>query len=163
MPQARSDQPTPWGFSPSQRLVLIVLALGLLIAAIILAISHRAYIPAPYTQEGSRANFLLVGIDPNTATVYELMMLPQIGLGRAREIVAYRQRVLQSNPSSPAFMSAQDLLQVRGIGRALMNQMRPHLRFPVAPDMSVVPPVPATAPAAPIFAPDSTPASAPAP
>jgi competence ComEA-like helix-hairpin-helix protein len=64
-------------------------------------------------------------LDPNVATREELMLLPGIGEKFSAEIVSYR----QSAARQPAFASADDLDHVRGIGRARVEQLRPHLRF----------------------------------
>lgn len=64
-------------------------------------------------------------LDPNTATRAELMLLPQIGPTLSERIVSCRESVA----TPPAFSSADDLDQVRGIGRITIDRLRPHLRF----------------------------------
>ena len=70
-------------------------------------------------------------LDPNTATVAELALLPDLGPVRAARIVAYR----DSQTARPVFGGPDDLRQVTGIGPIIANRLRPHLSFPpTAPD-----------------------------
>lgn len=59
-------------------------------------------------------------VNINTATEDELQRLPRVGPSRAAAIVALRSRVQR-------FRSADDLLRVRGIGRASMRRLRPYV------------------------------------
>lgn len=59
-------------------------------------------------------------VNINTAGEDELQRLPGVGPARAAAIVALRQRVQR-------FRSPDDLLRVRGIGRASMRRMRPYI------------------------------------
>ncbi len=59
-------------------------------------------------------------VNVNTATEDELRRLPGVGPSRATAIVALRQRVQR-------FHAAEDLLRVRGIGRAGLRRMRPYV------------------------------------
>lgn len=65
----------------------------------------------------------------NQADVSELRRLPGVGPKRAEAIVALRQRVGR-------FQRAEDLLRVKGVGRATLRKWRPLLRLdaPVVPD-----------------------------
>jgi competence ComEA-like helix-hairpin-helix protein len=67
-------------------------------------------------------------INPNTATVASLMRLPGIGQARAEAIVALRQKEL-SDTNAPAFSSAKDLRQVRGIGPKTARNISDSLTF----------------------------------
>ena len=58
--------------------------------------------------------------DVNTATEYELRLLPGIGPATARVIVEYRQ-------SHGPFRSLDELTRVRGIGPKTLELLRPHL------------------------------------
>ena len=66
---------------------------------------------------------LSVPIPLNTASVDELDTLPGIGPKTARAIVEYRE-------SHGKFTSAEELLQVRGIGRKKLAALRPHITVP---------------------------------
>jgi competence protein ComEA len=57
-------------------------------------------------------------VDLNTADESALLDLPGIGPARARAILAYR-------GAHGGFRSISQLLQIRGIGRALLKQLRP--------------------------------------
>lgn len=68
-------------------------------------------------------------VNPNEAPVASLMRLPQIGAARARAIVAHRQRVGSRAGGAPAFKTADDLRQIKGIGSAIVEDVRPWLQF----------------------------------
>jgi competence protein ComEA len=77
-----------------------------------------------------------VRINPNTATWWELDELPGIGEVKARAIVAFREQhsaeARAANPGvrpPPAFSKPEDLKQVKGIGPATVEKMRPMLTF----------------------------------
>ena len=57
-------------------------------------------------------------IDLNTANERTLLELPGIGPSRARAILAYRE-------AHGAFRSLSQLMQIKGIGRSLLRQLRP--------------------------------------
>ncbi len=79
--------------------------------------------PTPDPPLGPGAAHLL--LDPNNATRSELMLLPNIGPRLSARIVAYRRTAL----APPAFSTADDLANVRGIGPATVETLRPFLRF----------------------------------
>lgn len=58
-------------------------------------------------------------VNIQTATVDELQRLPGIGPAKAAAIVAHRERA--------PFRRIEDILRVRGIGRATFRRLRPHL------------------------------------
>ncbi|MEE8507719.1 MAG: helix-hairpin-helix domain-containing protein [Myxococcota bacterium] len=59
-------------------------------------------------------------VNLNTATIEELQLLPGIGEARARAVIAMRKE-------QGGFKSVNDLLQVKGIGEAGLDRLRPHL------------------------------------
>jgi competence protein ComEA len=80
----------------------------------------------------------------NTATVDDLRRLPGIGPKRADAIVALRSRLGR-------FRAIEDLLKVKGIGRATLRRLRPLVRLDAPAiasprDGGSGPPVPATGP-----------------
>ena len=65
-------------------------------------------------------------INPNTASPASLMRLPGIGKMRAMDILACRGAL---STGTPAFRSAADLEQVRGIGPKTVEKIEPYLIF----------------------------------
>ena len=65
------------------------------------------------------------GIDPNTASRDELMLLPGVG-----EVIA--NRIIEGR-SEGTYQSENDLLRVKGISPRALGAMTPNLRFPKAP------------------------------
>ncbi len=75
----------------------------------------------------------LVGtINVNTATPDQLELLPGVGPERARAIVEWR-------GEHGAFKSADDLLQVSGIGQKALDRMRAHVSVSGKSDAEVRP------------------------
>ncbi|MCL5280696.1 MAG: helix-hairpin-helix domain-containing protein [Planctomycetes bacterium] len=83
--------------------------------------------------EDSPASNLGERINPNEAPVASLMRLPQIGAARARAIVAHRNRAGTSEGRVRVFRKADDLRQIKGIGPAIVEDVRPWLRFDSLP------------------------------
>ena len=88
-------------------LLAFVTALGVLFAA------------APALAAGDAGISGVVNI--NTATSEELQLLPGIGEVRAREVISLRKR-------HGGFKSVDELGQVKGIGDAALERLRPHAR-----------------------------------
>lgn len=61
-------------------------------------------------------------VNVNTASVEELQLLPGIGESRARALVELRKR-------RGGFKSLEELKQVKGIGDASLERMRPYVRL----------------------------------
>jgi competence ComEA-like helix-hairpin-helix protein len=80
-----------------------------------------------------RADFPGVGqgerVNPNEAPAASLMRLPQIGAARARAIVAHRDRAGTPQGRAAVFTKADDLQQIKGIGPAIVEELRPWLQF----------------------------------
>ena len=68
-------------------------------------------------------------ITPNDAPIVSLIRLPGVGLTRARAIVAYRERVRARPGRRPAFTTSDDLQEIKGIGPAIVNGVRPWLQL----------------------------------
>ncbi len=77
---------------------------------------------APAIGSGERLN-------PNEASPASLMRLPQIGAARAQAIVAHRNRVGSQEGRVRVFERADDLQQIKGIGPAMVEDLRPWLQF----------------------------------
>jgi hypothetical protein len=128
--QSARDKPVEL-WTRAQRGVLI--AFVLIVAAVLLInlARDRMYVSDPPPARAERYGELADRLDPNTATWQELAVLPQIGEKRAREIVAYRDAFRARQPDRLAFARPQDLMNVKGIGPAMVETIRPHLTFPV--------------------------------
>jgi len=59
-------------------------------------------------------------VNLNTATQEELQLLPGIGESRAKAVIEARKR-------KGGFQKVEDLLEVKGIGPAGLEKLRPHL------------------------------------
>jgi competence protein ComEA len=75
----------------------------------------------------------------NTATEIDLRRLPGIGAKRANAIVALRVHLGR-------FRAVEDLLKVKGIGRATLKRLRPLMRLDPSPSIDAGGPRPATGP-----------------
>jgi competence protein ComEA len=73
--------------------------------------------------ESAAAAKLAAGIDPNSAPQEDLELLPGIGPSLAQRIIADRE-------ARGPFADPEALVRVPGIGAALVERLRPHLRFP---------------------------------
>lgn len=58
-----------------------------------------------------------------------LAALPALGERRALDIVAFREKIRAAAPGRIVFEKPEDLMQVRGIGTAIVEQVRPFLRL----------------------------------
>jgi hypothetical protein len=119
-----------WTWTASQRRVLLVLLVAMLAYLAIRYACQPVYVSDPQPEVPSRFNDLADRIDPNTADWQTLAALPGIGEKKARDIVAYRDRVKGEHPGKPAFSAPEDLLRIKGIGQAMMTGMEPYLIFP---------------------------------
>ena len=59
-------------------------------------------------------------VNLNTATQQELQLLPGIGESRAKAVIEARKR-------KGGFQKVEDLLEVKGIGEAGLEKLRPHV------------------------------------
>ena len=59
-------------------------------------------------------------VNPNTATVTELMQLPRVGIKTAQRIVAFREE-------HGSFQRPEDLMNVKGIGEKTFLRLRPYI------------------------------------
>jgi len=90
--------------------------------AIVLAASVVVLLVAPRSPVAPPPVAARAFIDPSSAPVEELMLLPGIGERRAMMIDRHRQE-------HGAFEAPQDLLDVRGIGPRTLRLMEPWLAF----------------------------------
>ena len=94
-------------------------ALHAWILALIVALSFHAPVEAQaaLTEESAASTEGVINIQ--TASAEELQRLPGIGPSKAEAIIAQRTRA--------PFRRIEDILRVRGIGRATFRRLRPHL------------------------------------
>ena|SRR5690348_4177455 len=118
------------GWSLPQRRALLALLSCLLLALSIRYACNPRYVSDPQPQSPARYNELASRLDPNSATWQELAAIPSLGEKRSREIVAYRERAHQMDPSAIVFRSPADLLRVKGIGKSTAENISPYLLFP---------------------------------
>jgi competence ComEA-like helix-hairpin-helix protein len=121
-------RPVLW--TQSQRGTLLILLLIFIVCLTIKATLNRQYIPNPQPPNSPLAENLATRLDPNTATLQELIILPQLGEKRAAAILNYRDHHLATHPGTDAFKNLDDLLRITGIGPAMLETLRPHLKFP---------------------------------
>jgi competence protein ComEA len=121
-------------FDFSRRQLLFLAALTLVSTVAVVYLLLQAWLPSasgtglPEVYEAasrdsgqpSIATFQLV-IDPNTAPIDSLELLPGIGPVKAEKIIEYRR--------SQPFTSPEDLLEIDGIGSHTLQQIEPHLRI----------------------------------
>ena len=90
----------------TQRLILIAVGVAVLVVFAIIALRGN-----PNTQP----------VNPNTATAAQLITLPEVGPVIAQAIIEKRGEMTFAKP--------EDLLKVRGIGKAHLERMRARLKF----------------------------------
>jgi competence protein ComEA len=124
------DQDFLWT-RPQRRALLLLLAIFTLVLAVRYA-RNRAYIPSPQPANGLRAAELATQLDPNVASWQELAAIPTVGEKRAKAIVEVRERLASQHPDQPPFARIEDLMRVKGIGKATAENLKPYLMFPSA-------------------------------
>lgn len=97
---------------------LAVLALGTVLAGALVAPSAHA---APNDPKSPATASAASPVNVNTATVDELTALPGIGEKRAQAILDVRKQ-------KGGFKSVDELTEVKGIGPANLEKLRPYLR-----------------------------------
>jgi competence protein ComEA len=90
-------------------------ATALVAAALLLALAGQAPDARGAEVAGSG-----MSVNINTASAGELQTLPGVGEAKASAIVAYRKE-------HGAYRAPEDLLQVKGIGEALLQKIRPYV------------------------------------
>lgn len=90
----------------------------------------------PPERPGDRAAQVQNRIDPNTAPLWELTILPGVGEATARAIIEHRRQALDSGKEPRPFKVASDLENVHGIGPKTVERFKSLLRF--APETTEV-------------------------
>lgn len=130
MSTASEPESRGWGWTLPQRRGLLVLLSLFLIFLTFQVIRNRMFISDPQPSEGPRAAEVQSRIDPNSADWQTLAAIPNLGEKRAKAIVAYRDAIRSGNAKTVVFRSPADLLHIRGIGAATVENLRPYLIFP---------------------------------
>jgi hypothetical protein len=123
-------EPGAWLWTRRQRAVL---AGALLIVAgwlFVRAMREPARVADPAPVTGELAHTLASRIDPNSAEWPAWAALPLIGEKRAKEIVAFRETWLVEHPGEVPFEKLEDLMRIKGIGKATIATLEPYLVFP---------------------------------
>ncbi len=94
--------------------------LGAGLAALAACLAVVAFAPVLHAAAGDPVTTLSGKVNVNTATAEQLELLPGVGDVRARAIVAARKQ-------RGGFQSLEQLVEVKGIGNALLERLRPHL------------------------------------
>ena len=128
MERAPDESRLTWSY-PQRRVLLVLLSILCLFLIVRYAL-NPAYVSDPQPEKPARFDELVDKIDPNTADWQTLAALPGIGEKRAKDIVAYRDRVRGADPNRIVFDAEGDLLYVKGIGPALLSGIKPYLLFP---------------------------------
>ena len=89
------------------------------------AAGPRRLISPQIPVDPSRVSAASQRVDPNEADLASLVRLPGIGPTRARAILKYRQ-----GRTGRAFVRADDLTAVPGIGPGTLDHLREHLDLP---------------------------------
>jgi competence protein ComEA len=110
--------------------VLLVILVALFVYLAIRYACHPVYVSDPQPDIPARFHDLADRIDPNSADWQTLAALPGIGEKKAKDIIEYRDRTAAERPGKPVFEKLEDLLRIKGIGRAMMTGMEPYLTFP---------------------------------
>jgi competence ComEA-like helix-hairpin-helix protein len=106
---------------------------ALLLYALVFRWVRPVYLDDPVQVESAQVAKVRRGLDPNTATAAELTQLPGIGETLAARIVEYREGHAGGAADGLVFRTPEDLDAVQGIGPKTVQALRPHLRFPKAP------------------------------
>jgi hypothetical protein len=121
----------PWFWTTRQRIGLAIIVLGILLFQLARYAANRSYVGQPAGQASHMAE-VVDRVDPNEADWPALAALPAIGPMVARRIVQERQEFLSKNPGGVAFKELKDLVRVKGIGEATIENLQPYLMFPAS-------------------------------
>jgi len=83
----------------------------------------------PFRQAAMPSMTVETRLDPNLAAAWELDRIPGVGLAVARRIVEAR-NPLGTHVAAARYLAPRDLLNVNGVGPAMVEALTPYLRFP---------------------------------
>jgi DNA uptake protein ComE-like DNA-binding protein len=127
---ADAPKHSPWLWTAGQRRA--ILALLILFTAFLTYryFTNTQQLPQSFDGEGPRHAELQSQVDPNTADWETLAAIPNLGEKRAKAIVAYRDQQALKAPDGIVFKRPEDLRNIRGIGPATVQNLKPYLLFP---------------------------------
>ncbi|HMD53246.1 MAG TPA: helix-hairpin-helix domain-containing protein [Phycisphaerae bacterium] len=76
------------------------------------------------------ASLVELKIDPNTADYGSLIRLPDVGSGRARRLLAFREAQHTQTSAQPVFTQLADLERIPDFGPKTVENLAPLLTFP---------------------------------
>lgn len=117
-------------WTPTHRKAVIAILFGLVLLLAYRSLTRPTFVPDPLPAQGSRAAELPQGLDPNTAPWEQLSLLPGLGESKAKAIVDFRTQFQSDHPGEAAFKTLDDLMQIKGIGPATVENLSPYLRLP---------------------------------
>jgi competence ComEA-like helix-hairpin-helix protein len=117
MESERRPPAAPLVFDRSQRLGLLVLGAAMLAGCLLWLVGRGSQLPAGAEPAPGDAPYR---VNVNTAGWPELSLVPGLGETLARRIVEYR-------GARGPLRSLDELVEVNGIGRVRLEQMRPYL------------------------------------
>lgn len=119
-----------WGWTPKQRIGLGVLV-GVLLFFLLVQYVRRPFRldDGVVVRSGERL-MLPLRIDPNVASAAELGRIPHVGETLAKRIVEYRDARKPTATDGIVFRQPEDLDSIPGIGKRLVDELRPFLQFP---------------------------------
>ena len=122
--------PETWGWTRSQRLGLGILV-GLLLIFLAIGYWRRPYRidDGVVVVDGSRVS-LPMRIDPNEASAEEIGRIPHVGESLAKKIIDWRDAHKSTAAEGIVFHHLEDLDAVPGVGKKLIEEMKPFLKFP---------------------------------
>jgi len=114
------------GWSNPQQVMLCSLLIIFLTASLLLqSISAREISPGNFS-----ASLVELKIDPNIADYGSLIRLPDVGPGRARRLLAYREAQHIPISTQPLFTRLLDLEKIPDFGPKTVENLAPFLTFP---------------------------------
>jgi DNA uptake protein ComE-like DNA-binding protein len=131
MTETKDDakQDEEWGWSFGQRVGLGIL---LSILMVVLAVQYFRWgspLEGPVVKDGEVV-VLPARMDPNVATLPELMRIPHFGEKVAARVVEYREARRETAAGGIVFRSGEDLGRVPGVNKGVLQQVLPYLEFP---------------------------------
>lgn len=130
-----SDGPAFAWTAPQRRALLAILTVLCLGLGIRYA-CNPTFVSDPQPERPARYGDLADRVDPNNADLNTLTAIPNLGEKRAEAIIEFREMRARQHPGEPAFRVVEDLMAVRGIGPAMVDNLKPYLIFPARPSAS---------------------------